>query len=91
MEDTLDILLRTLRNSLGKTIYISAQVDGMETSFTMVPTSVGHTSIGTRIEDNNGWFLIDEDDFELSMDDSDDCLQFSFRNKQKGVYYSICF
>lgn len=91
MENTLDILLRTLRNSLGKTIYISEQAKGVENYFTMVPTSVGHTSIGIKIEDNNGWFLIDEDKFELSMDDSDDCLQFSFRNKKDELYYSICF
>ena len=91
MENTLDILLRELYKHIDRPVYITMQYKNSRARFMMVPTHIDYSSMGLRITENDNWLLIDDDYYKLSMDDSNNCLQFSFRNEKDEVYYSICF
>ena len=101
MIDNLDLLLRELHkavennncNSLKKCIIISLQSKESEMSYTIFPYEVKYNTSGFYILDNKqNYFLIREpDNFYLTKDGTNNCLQFSFRNKSTGEYYGICF
>ena len=91
MENTLDILLRELHNNINKEIYITQAYHKNTVHFKMIPVVVQYDMYGIALQDKDGYgIVIDDDDFELTMNSDDGCLSFSFRDKTNKVYYTIC-
>lgn len=93
--DNLDVLLRELQKTIDNngSIIFSEQSKKLKVQYIFYPTSAKYDLEGLCIEDKDGYYfwITEPDDFELAMDDLDDCLEFSFRSKKDERYYGICF
>lgn len=93
--DNLDLLLRELQKTIDnkKSIIISEQSKRIKTQYIFFPLLAKYDLDGLYISDKHGYYfwITEPDDFELTMNDNNDCLEFAFRSKKDERYYGICF
>ena len=90
--DNIDLLLIELNKKLNTEIIISEESKYMKIQYSFIPTEITFNPEGLYISDKNNYYfwIKDIDKFELNVDDTDDCLEFSFRDYKQNRYYGIC-